>query len=163
MSKFANRLKEAMHIRGITQSELCAKTNIGKSALSQYLSGKFMPKQQRLHELAIALNVSEPWLMGWDREPDELDKKVLELYPEFVPGKNYISDIIAARQKEEQLRNYLSSVYSDQDMIEDAYEINATMQLYNKDGMKKLRERAEEISELPKYTNNDDDTKNPPT
>jgi len=75
--------------------------------------------------------------------------------------KVFISDIVAARQKEEQLKNYLSSIYSDKEMIEDAYEINMNMQLYNKDGMKKLRERAEEISELSKYTDKDDET--PPT
>ena len=65
-NKFAHRLKEAMNIRGLKAVDLCQRTNIHKSALSQYLSGKFVPKQGRLWEIAKALNVSEVWLMGYD-------------------------------------------------------------------------------------------------
>ena len=64
--KFNMRLKEAMNIRAITQSELCEKTGIPKSAMSQYISGNFKPKQNRTHSLAKALNVNEAWLMGYD-------------------------------------------------------------------------------------------------
>lgn len=51
---------------GIRQTELCEKTGIGRSAMCQYLHGAFMPKQQKLRAIAEALNVSEPWLMGYD-------------------------------------------------------------------------------------------------
>lgn len=66
MVDFYRRLKEAMSIRKITQSELCAKTGIPKSAMSQYLSGAFKPKQTRTYLIAEALNVSEAWLLGYD-------------------------------------------------------------------------------------------------
>lgn len=66
MIEFCDRLKEAMSIRGITQSELCEKTGIPKSAMSQYISGAFRPKQQRTYLIAKALNVSEAWLLGYD-------------------------------------------------------------------------------------------------
>lgn len=45
--EFNMRLKKAMNIRAITQSELCEKTGIPKSAMSQYISGNFKPKQNR--------------------------------------------------------------------------------------------------------------------
>lgn len=66
MAKFNERLSEAMQIKGITQAELCKRTGIGKSAMSQYISGKFNPKQTRTYLIANALNVSIPWLMGAD-------------------------------------------------------------------------------------------------
>lgn len=39
---------------------------LNKSHLSQYLSGRFEPKQDKLTILALALDVSETWLMGYD-------------------------------------------------------------------------------------------------
>ena len=60
------RIKEALSIRGMKQVELCEITKIPKSALSQYISGAFEPKQDRIYLIAKALNVSEAWLMGYD-------------------------------------------------------------------------------------------------
>jgi len=55
-----------LKIRQMKQIELVEKTNIGKSAISQYLSGKYEPKQRNIYLIALALNVSEAWLMGYD-------------------------------------------------------------------------------------------------
>ena len=68
---FSNRLKEAMETNNITQSELCAKTGIPKSALSQYLSGKYNAKDDRIALLAQTLNVHPLWLHGFDLPFDE--------------------------------------------------------------------------------------------
>lgn len=46
------------------QKELGVK--LGKSALSQYVSGKSIPDQDKLVLLAKTLDVSEAWLMGYD-------------------------------------------------------------------------------------------------
>lgn len=59
------RLKEALALSDMTQAELCRSTGISKTAISQYLTGKYLPKQDRLEKLAKALNVSEAWLMGY--------------------------------------------------------------------------------------------------
>lgn len=64
--KFNIRLKQAMDLRLMTQSELCSITGIPKSAMSQYISGNFKPKQKRTYLLAKALNVNEAWLMGFN-------------------------------------------------------------------------------------------------
>ena len=66
MDTFAMRLRKALNIRGMKQSELCAKTDIPKSAMSQYANGSFEPKQDRLQAIALALDVNEAWLMGYD-------------------------------------------------------------------------------------------------
>ena len=70
--KFCNRLKTALELSQMKQRDLCAATGIPKSAMSQYLSGNFEPKSDRLEKLAAALNVSEAWLMGYDTSPERV-------------------------------------------------------------------------------------------
>lgn len=70
---FAKRLRKAMDIRGIKQVELVEVTGISKSAISQYLSGAFVPKQKNTYKLADALNVDPAWLMG---KNVDMEKKV---------------------------------------------------------------------------------------
>ena len=72
----AERIKKALSIKGMKQSDLCRLTKIPKSALSQYISGAFEPKQDRIYLMAQALNVSEAWLMGLDVPMERQVKKV---------------------------------------------------------------------------------------
>lgn len=62
----AQRIKEGLAARDMTQADLCRITGIGKSAMSQYVNGSFVPRQDRTYMIAKALNVSEAWLMGFD-------------------------------------------------------------------------------------------------
>ena len=62
----ADRLREAMRNTGKTQADLVRETGIGKSNISRYISGRFDPKSDSVHKLAVALNVSEMWLWGCD-------------------------------------------------------------------------------------------------
>lgn len=71
----AERIKTALSARGMKQAELCRRTNMPKSALSQYLSGLYEPKQDRIYLISQALNVSEAWLMGLDVPMERQDKK----------------------------------------------------------------------------------------
>lgn len=64
METCASRICKAMLIRNMRQVDLSIKTGIPKSAISQYCSGAFSPKQKRLFLIAQALNVDEAWLMG---------------------------------------------------------------------------------------------------
>lgn len=66
----AKRLRAALDKTGLTQAELSRRTNIPKSAISQYLSGAFEPKQDRLELLARVFGVTEAWLMGFDVPED---------------------------------------------------------------------------------------------
>lgn len=92
----AARIREALALNDMTQAELCRKTGIGKSAMSQYCKGIIIPRQNRTYILAHALGVSEAWLMGFDvrreREPaagtcSELDKEVSRLLSQLPPDK----------------------------------------------------------------------------
>lgn len=66
MEQFTTRLASAMKQKKITQSELCTKTGISRSTMSQYCSGSFRPRAEKLEQLAKALGVSEAWLLGYD-------------------------------------------------------------------------------------------------
>lgn len=66
MKSFSERLNRIMIEKNINSTELCRRTGIPKSAMSQYRSGSFLPKADRTYLIAKALNVSEAWLMGYD-------------------------------------------------------------------------------------------------
>ena len=150
MIDFCERLKEAMSIRGITQSELCELTGIPKSAMSQYISGAFKPKQQRTFFIAKALNVSETWLLGYDVPmeklpsidfdvPDENDKKLPK---------------ISISEFKKRIITLLKSL--DENLLDLHAENYETLLYYygtlNHVRKKELLKRAIELNQIEKYT-----------
>jgi len=88
ISDTAHRLKEGMELRNLKQADIVEMTKINKGALSSYLSGKYSPKQDNIYKLALALNVNEAWLMGYD-VPMERATSVLPNMPIAIkPTKN---------------------------------------------------------------------------
>lgn len=79
----ANRLRMAMEQAGKRQTDLVKETGIDKGAMSNYLKGKYEPKQDVVYKLAVALNVSEMWLWGYDckkeRVQEEIKKEPLKM------------------------------------------------------------------------------------
>lgn len=66
---FAERLNQAMKNKGLKQVDLIRAANangikLGKSHISQYVSGKTVPRAAVLHFLAETLCVDEKWLSG---------------------------------------------------------------------------------------------------
>ena len=66
---FAERLKHAMNEAHMSQSELSSKTGITKASISQYLSGKNQPREDKIFLMAEALKASPDFLMGKDVPP----------------------------------------------------------------------------------------------
>lgn len=71
----AQRLKQIMDARNLRQVDIleaaepfCKKYDVKleKNALSQYVSGKVEPGQEKLTILGLALGISEAWLMGYE-------------------------------------------------------------------------------------------------
>ena len=71
----SDRLKYLMESRNLRQADILEKikpycekygVKIPRNVLSQYVTGKLMPKQDKLTILGLALGVSEVWLMGYD-------------------------------------------------------------------------------------------------
>ena len=61
-----DRLKEAMQRTGKKQADLVRETGLNRGTISRYLSGAVEPRQDAAYKLALALNVSETWLWGYD-------------------------------------------------------------------------------------------------
>ena len=71
----SQRLRQIMEERNLKQVDIlnkvlpyCAKFDVkmNKSDISQYVSGKVEPIQDKLVMLGMALGVTEAWLMGFD-------------------------------------------------------------------------------------------------
>lgn len=82
MKEIKDRLAEALQIRDMTAAELSRKSGVDKGSISNYLKGKFVPKQNAIGAMATALNVSPAWLLGFDltidgEEPVHVDMEKL--------------------------------------------------------------------------------------
>lgn len=105
VSNFAARLKVALNIRNLNQSDLCKQTGIKKSAMSQYLKGGFEPKHDRLQKIATALAVSEIWLKGYDvpMEPSSEaftahEKKVIFAYRDQPQTQPFVDRLLGIEE-----------------------------------------------------------------
>lgn len=96
-SSTSERLKELMKERHLRQVDILEKCKpffdvldirLNKSDLSQYVNGKVKPDQKKLTLLAHALDVNEPWLMGYDvaQTPKAITEPVPDLsFLEKIP------------------------------------------------------------------------------
>lgn len=100
------RLKEAMDATGKKQADLVRETGLNKSTISRYVVGEMEPKQSAINKLAIALDVSETWLYGYDvpmarskeqKKNDDLVKVIAQLRvdPDFLDMVKILSSLSA--------------------------------------------------------------------
>lgn len=98
----AERIKKTLYVKGMKQSDLCRLTKIPKSALSQYISGAFEPKQDRIYLMAQALNVSEAWLMGLDVPMERQVKKTSPSEPSLTEGEKMLLELFRRVPEDQQ-------------------------------------------------------------
>ena len=98
----ANRLRMAMEQAGKRQTDLVKETGIDKGAMSNYLKGKYEPKQDVVYKLAVALNVSEMWVWGYDckRERSDMQKK-----------NDTLSDIVVRMRTDDEFLSVVEAVH----------------------------------------------------
>lgn len=96
----SDRLHYLMNTRGLKQVDILRETkpfqkkyniNLSKSTLSQYVNNIQSPDQDRLYLLAKTLNVSEPWLMGFDVPMERSDPD--------IDNNNHIKKVISDKNK----------------------------------------------------------------
>ena len=79
---FMFRLREALQNKGISRSELSRLSGVGKSDITHYLKGDYLPKQDKVFLLAKALGVNPGWLMTGVEQAAE------ERRPIFTPDSD---------------------------------------------------------------------------
>jgi transcriptional regulator with XRE-family HTH domain len=80
-NEFQYRLLKSIADKRISASELSRETGIDKAALSNYINGKYVPKQDKCYLIARALDVDPGWLMTGD-EPTTRDLIAAEFIKE---------------------------------------------------------------------------------
>ena len=130
------RIKLLRLKKGMTQEELAIKLGYkSKSSVAHIENGRDIPRSMVV-TLAKILETTPASLMGWE---DEWDKAA----EEFEKG---------LQSDSEWLKKYLSERFSDED-VSTAYELIEQLPKFNKDGLIKIIERMDELSELKKYLN----------
>lgn len=81
----AERLKRLLEYFNIKQTDLSKRTGIPKSAVSMYIKGERVPRQDRISDIAEAYNLNEAWLMGYDvpmkKDDPDSDAGFDNIYP----------------------------------------------------------------------------------
>lgn len=106
ISNISARLKKIMTDNNMRQVDIlkrvepyCQIYNIkmNKSDLSQYVSGKVEPSQDKLVILSMALNVSEAWLIGFDVPTQRYS--TLDTTPQIMDYYNQLNDFGKKKQQ----------------------------------------------------------------
>ena len=107
---FPKRLKELRLAHGETQKELANAIEVGRTTISEYESGKIVPKQEGLLRLANHFNVSVDYLTGVSNTPATRKQNVSDidsllntihyiLLDEYDTPVTYEGEQLSSRQK----------------------------------------------------------------
>lgn len=117
VSSFKDRLNIALELRNMNPVDLARKAHISESTVSQYRSGYAKPKEDRLADIANALNVNPAWLMGLNVDmyieptlPDEHTKILLEYAKK-------LKDISITATEHQLVQNYRDADEIDKKMV----------------------------------------------
>lgn len=145
ISDTPSRLKEIMKLEDLRQVDIIEKAklfskelgvNLSRSDLSQYVTGRNLPSQDKLYLLAKTLDVTEPWLMGYDvpmranKKADHEDKKIEQ---KVKLDYNDNGDLMITVKNEDS-------------------KITKLLNKLNEDGKKEALKRIEELSFIPRFT-----------
>lgn len=80
MKTVADRLSQALAMRGLSKKDLADKTGISPSSITRYVQGTLIPKTNQVSRMAEILNVNPLWLacIDDDEEPIKLSQKDLD-------------------------------------------------------------------------------------
>lgn len=122
-SSTSKRLRQIMSERNLRQVDILEKSKpfqkqlgvkMGRSALSQYVTGKSKPDDKKLYLLSKTLNVSEAWLMGYDverkRVPDNERNSIPNEQPEILSIYNKLE-----RPRQEKVLSYAKGQLEEQE------------------------------------------------
>jgi len=122
-SSTSARLRQLMSETGLRQVDILDKSKpfqkqlgvkMGRSALSQYVTGKSKPDDKKLYLLSKTLGVSEAWLMGYDvekkRVPDNERNSTSNEKPEILTIYNQLEE-----QRQEKVLDFANAQLDEQE------------------------------------------------
>lgn len=138
----SSRLQEAMKVRGMKQNRLAELSGVSKSRISEYLNGKYEPKQDNIYRLAKALNVKESWLMGYQGVAmNKFDSDIEDRFGDHAIGDDLLRDI-----------SFMITSATVRDGIEDLYyQVLSALDFINEDGFEKVIDYIHDLSQNPNY------------
>lgn len=74
--EFAARLKRYMDRAGLRAVDLSRATGISGGTLSEYLKGKYVPKQIKLYKIAEALHTTPAILIKWEPHTRDFSREL---------------------------------------------------------------------------------------
>ena len=132
MSTTSQRIQEGMNLRGYKQIDLVEKTGISKGALSSYISGRYVPKQNNIYLIAKALDVNEAWLMGANVPMERVSEKpsaTITLYNVHCETQPEAELVLTYRDlndvNKKKVSSYTRTLLSTQQMEDEVYEVAA--------------------------------------
>lgn len=95
---FSDRLKQAMTACDMKQVDLIRVAQeqgmkLGKSHMSQYVSGKTVPRADVMRFLAYTLGVTEEWLAGKDEKEEKLEENKMREFKKSSKLDNVLYDV----------------------------------------------------------------------
>ncbi|MBQ9461186.1 MAG: helix-turn-helix transcriptional regulator [Clostridia bacterium] len=125
------RLKSLREENKKTMAQVARDLGIPYTTYVNYEKGEREPNSETLILLADYFNCSIDYLIGWDKEYESFQE-------EMISDWNL-------------LHKYLKERFDNDDEIELAHEIIENLPRLNKEGLKKLLERSDELTEVIKY------------
>ena len=105
VAELKDRLPEALSLRDKKAVDLVRDLKIPKSAISQYMSGKSQKMDsERLYLICKYLDVSEPWMMGYDVP---MERKITQ---KTEKKNNVIADIVVRLRTDEDFLSLVESL-----------------------------------------------------
>lgn len=127
-------LKQRRLELGLTMLEVAKIVGVSEATISRYESGNIKNmRRDRINKYAKALNIDASLLIDeveWDKEAEEFEK--------------------ALQSDSEWLKKYLSERFSDEE-VPTAYELILQLPKFNREGLEKIIDRMNELSEVKKY------------
>jgi transcriptional regulator with XRE-family HTH domain len=99
MTVFYERLCELCTKAGSSPNAEAKKMGIPSGSITAWKNGS-IPRIKTIQKMADYFQVSAAYLMGWAREPNELDRRILEQYPDYRLGKETIPEYLARKEAE---------------------------------------------------------------
>lgn len=102
-AELKDRLQHALNIRDKKAIDLVNDLKIPKSAVSQYLSGKSQNMDsRRLYDICKYLDVSEPWMLGFDvpmeRKTEKNNDTIADVVVRMRTDNDFLSLVVTLNE-----------------------------------------------------------------